>query len=69
LTDLGGVSSGGGQHPGQVNGGHFLVNWQTYLRPKKWGRLGLKDLEKFSRALRLGFGTNGTPKKGLGRNF
>jgi hypothetical protein len=40
-----------------VKGGHCLVNWSTCLRPKKWegrgGVLGIKDLDKFSRALRL----------------
>jgi hypothetical protein len=36
-----------------VKGDHCLVNWQTCLRPKKLGGLGIKDLEKFNRALRL----------------
>jgi hypothetical protein len=35
-----------------VKGGHCLVNWQTCLLPKKLG-LGIKELEKFGRALRL----------------
>jgi hypothetical protein len=30
-----------------------LVNWQTNMRPKKLGGLGIKDLEKFGRALWL----------------
>jgi hypothetical protein len=30
-----------------------LVNWKTYLLPKKWGGLDIKDLENFGRALRL----------------
>jgi hypothetical protein len=35
-------------------GGHYLVNWQTCMRPMKWGGgLRLKDLEKFGRPLRL----------------
>lgn len=42
-----------GRDPDQVRGGHCLVNWETCLRPKKWGGLGFKDLEKFGRALRL----------------
>jgi hypothetical protein len=42
-----------GQNPDNVSGGHCLVNWETYLRPKKWGGLGIKDLDKFSRDLRL----------------
>jgi hypothetical protein len=42
-----------GKNPNQVRGGHFLVNWRTCLRPKKWRGLGIKDIEKFSRALRL----------------
>jgi hypothetical protein len=42
-----------GKSPGFVRGGHCLINWQTCLRPRKWGGLGIKDLEKFSRALRM----------------
>jgi hypothetical protein len=30
-----------------------LVNWQTYLRPKNLGGVGIKDIDKFSSALRL----------------
>jgi hypothetical protein len=33
--------------------GHCLVNWATCTRPRKWGRLGIKDLEKVGWALRL----------------
>jgi hypothetical protein len=29
-----------GKNHGQVKGGHCLVNWQTCLRPTKWGRVG-----------------------------
>jgi hypothetical protein len=36
-----------------VKGGHCLVNWQKCTRPKRLGGLGIKDLEKFSRALML----------------
>jgi hypothetical protein len=42
-----------GRDPDKVKGGHCLVNWQTCLRPKKWGGLGIKDLDRFSRTLRL----------------
>jgi hypothetical protein len=38
---------------GRISGGHCLVNWQICQRPRKWGGLGIKDLEKFNRALRL----------------
>jgi hypothetical protein len=42
-----------GQDMDNIGGGHCLVNWQTCLRPKKWGGLGIKDLEKISRAVQL----------------
>jgi len=36
-----------------ANGGHCLVRWAKTSRPKKFGGLGILDLELFSRALRL----------------
>jgi hypothetical protein len=36
-----------------IRRGHYLVNWETCLRPKKLRGLGIKDLERFSRALML----------------
>jgi hypothetical protein len=41
------------EDPEHVKGGHCLVNWQACTRPKNMGGLGIKDLDKFSRALRL----------------
>jgi hypothetical protein len=37
----------------KVHGGHCLVKWKACLRPKKLGGIGIKDLEKFGRALGL----------------
>jgi len=37
----------------EANGGHCLVQWSKTLRPKKFGGLGILDLDLFSRALRL----------------
>jgi hypothetical protein len=42
-----------GEEPDKVSGGHCLVNWLTVYTPKKLGRLGILDLERFARALRL----------------
>jgi hypothetical protein len=36
-----------------ANEGHSLVNCPTVSRPKDLGGLGIPDLEKFGRALRL----------------
>ncbi|RLM78633.1 uncharacterized protein C2845_PM12G16830 [Panicum miliaceum] len=36
-----------------ADGGHCLVNWRKAKMPKKFGGLGILDLDLFSRALRL----------------
>jgi hypothetical protein len=42
-----------GEDPNKVKGGHCLVKWKVCTRPLKWGGLGIKDLDRFGRALRL----------------
>jgi hypothetical protein len=42
-----------GEDPDKVKGGHCLVKWKHCAMPKRLGGLGIKDLEKFGRALRL----------------
>jgi hypothetical protein len=42
-----------GEDPYHIKGGQCLVNWQTCRKPRYLGGLGIKDLEKFSRAARL----------------
>jgi hypothetical protein len=37
--------------PDKVRGTHCLVNWKHCSRPKRLGGLGIKDLDKFGRAL------------------
>ena len=37
----------------EANGGHCLVKWAKTMRPKKFGGLGILDLDLFCRALRL----------------
>jgi hypothetical protein len=42
-----------GETPDKVYGGHSLINWPTTCLPKQKGGLGISDLERFARALRL----------------
>lgn len=42
-----------GEAPERVSGGHSLINWPMTCLPKTKGGLGILDLERFTRALRL----------------
>ena len=42
-----------GETPDKVYGGHSLVNWPTTCWPKGKGGLGILELERFAKALRL----------------
>jgi hypothetical protein len=57
-----------GEELEKVNGGHCLVNWPTTCAPRNFGGLGILDLERFVRALRLReCGLNGTKYNDHGR--
>src|SRR5687767_12795757 len=42
-----------GEEPKKVSGGYCLVNWPTTCMLKKLGGLGILDIERLARALRL----------------
>jgi len=42
-----------GEEPKIMSGGLCLVNWPVVARPKNLGGLGVSDLERFARALRI----------------
>jgi hypothetical protein len=42
-----------GEESDKVKGGHCLVKWKVCTQPKKWGGLGIKDLDRFGMALWL----------------
>ena len=42
-----------GETPDKVYGGHSIINWPMTCHPKIKGGLGILDLERFARALRL----------------
>jgi hypothetical protein len=42
-----------GEDPDKVKGGHCLVKWKIYIRPRKWGRIRHQRPREVSEALRL----------------
>jgi hypothetical protein len=42
-----------GEEPEKFSGGHCLVNWPSTCAPRDLGGLGILELERFARALRL----------------
>lgn len=42
-----------GNNPEACSGGHCLINWSTTCQPKNKGGLGILNLERFARALRI----------------
>ena len=42
-----------GNNPEACSGGHCLINWPTTCLPKSKGGLGILDLDRFARGLRL----------------
>jgi hypothetical protein len=42
-----------GSNPEACTGGHCLINWPTTCLPKSKGGLGILDLDRFARGLRL----------------
>jgi hypothetical protein len=42
-----------GSNPEACTGGHCLINWPTTFLPKSKGGLGILDLDRFARGLRL----------------
>jgi hypothetical protein len=52
-----------------AHGGHCTVNWKRVQRPKSMGGLGILDLIKFNRALRLRWVWNNRSKPWSGMHI